>query len=34
VLQWWVWELLIVMSGWLPNADTAVGIMGLCMQIR
>jgi MATE family multidrug resistance protein len=29
----WVWEIQIVMAGLLPTASTAVGVMGLAMQI-
>jgi MATE family multidrug resistance protein len=33
VQEWWVWELMIFMAGLLPDAATAVGVMGLCIQI-
>jgi len=31
--EWWSFEMLIVMSGWLPNAQTAVAVMGILLNI-
>lgn len=32
-IEAWVWELMIFMSGVLPNSDLAIGVMGVCMQV-
>jgi hypothetical protein len=29
-----VWEVMVFMCGLLPDAATAVGVMGLCIQVR
>jgi len=31
--EWWSFEMLVIMSGWLPNAQTAVAVMGLCLNL-
>ncbi|WIA28566.1 hypothetical protein OEZ86_011106 [Tetradesmus obliquus] len=32
-LEWWVWEVLVLMAGLLPDAETAVAVMGLSTQL-
>lgn len=32
-LEWWVWEILVVMAGWLGDAEIAVPVMGLSTQL-
>lgn len=29
-----MWEVMVFMCGLLPDAATAVGVMGLCIQVR
>ncbi|WIA15364.1 hypothetical protein OEZ85_002028 [Tetradesmus obliquus] len=33
-LEWWVWEVLVLMAGLLPHAETAVAVMGLSTQLN
>lgn len=30
--QWWLFEVLILMSGWLANPDLSVAVMGILLQ--
>lgn len=32
-MEWWVYEVVIIMAGLLPDADVEVGVMGLLFQI-
>lgn len=32
-LEWWVWEVLVLLAGLLPDAETAVAVMGLSTQV-
>eukprot|EP00271_Cylindrocystis_brebissonii_P001757 TRINITY_DN12028_c0_g1_i1.p1 TRINITY_DN12028_c0_g1~~TRINITY_DN12028_c0_g1_i1.p1 ORF type:complete len:531 (-),score=103.67 TRINITY_DN12028_c0_g1_i1:150-1523(-) len=31
-LEWWFFEIVILMSGWLPNPEASVGAMTICFQ--
>jgi MATE family multidrug resistance protein len=33
-LDWWTFELLTLLAGWLPDAQTAVGAMGVCFGLH
>ncbi|PSC71531.1 MATE efflux family [Micractinium conductrix] len=30
--EWWMFECVILMSGWLPEPDVAVAVMGICIN--
>ncbi|GIL51836.1 hypothetical protein Vafri_7743 [Volvox africanus] len=32
-LEWWAYEALVIAAGWLPNADMAVGCLGICFTV-
>lgn len=32
-MEWWVWEVLVLLAGLLPDAETAVAVMGLSTQV-
>ncbi|KAL4858417.1 Protein DETOXIFICATION 1 [Chlorella vulgaris] len=31
-VEWWTFEALIIMSGWLPDPDLTVAVMGICIN--
>ncbi|KAF8072612.1 DTX14 [Scenedesmus sp. PABB004] len=31
--EWWVWEVLVLLAGWLPSPEIAVAVMGLSTQL-
>ncbi|GAB4817791.1 hypothetical protein N2152v2_004837 [Parachlorella kessleri] len=33
-VEWWAFELCVLMSGWLPNPSLHVAVMGLCMNVQ
>ncbi|KAG2483530.1 hypothetical protein HYH03_017636 [Edaphochlamys debaryana] len=32
-LEWWAYEALVIMAGWLPNAEIALGCLGICLTV-
>lgn len=32
-LEWWAYEVIIIMAGWLPNAEVALSVMGICLNL-
>eukprot|EP00198_Chlamydomonas_reinhardtii_P003992 XP_001693328.1 MATE efflux family protein [Chlamydomonas reinhardtii] len=32
-LEWWAYEALVIMAGWLPNAEVALGCLGICLTV-
>lgn len=34
LLQWWMWEVVVLLAGLLPNAEVAVAVTGLSTQIQ
>jgi hypothetical protein len=33
-IEWWVWEVIVILAGTLPDGATATGVMGLALQVR
>lgn len=34
LLQWWMWEVVVLLAGLLPDAEVAVAVTGLSTQIQ
>jgi hypothetical protein len=33
-LDWWVYEIAVLMTGWLPNAQAALSVGGICVALN
>lgn len=31
--EWWAYEVVIIQAGWLPGAEVALSVMGICLNI-
>lgn len=32
-LEWWAYEMLVLMSGWLPTAEVSLAVLGICLTV-
>jgi hypothetical protein len=32
-MEWWAYEVLVLLAGWLPSPHVSLSVMGICLTI-